>query len=389
MTGTRASIPRIAIDAQKLSTGQSYHAAGLSRYVFSLLRELRSINPPEQIVAYLQDARAPPELTATGGFAVRCTTWPTHRPLVRIAWEQAVFPRLLRHEGITLLHGAVNALPLAWRGRTVATIHDLAFLRMPETFRRGSRTYLAWMVRFVARRADCIIAVSEATRNDVIRLLGADPARVVRIYCGVDDRFRRIEDGRVLAEFRAHRRLPERFILYLGTIEPRKNLVRLIDAYTALRRGGVTRWPLVLAGGVGWGYEDVFRRVSELRLEEDVRFVGYVPEHEMALWYNAASLFVYPSQHEGFGLPVLEALACGTPVVTSNRSSLPEVVGATGILVDPTDAGSMAEGIQRGIEDERFRALLASQGPQRAASFSWRRTAEETLSVYRTVTRSS
>jgi glycosyltransferase involved in cell wall biosynthesis len=376
---------RIGINAQKLSTSESYHAAGSSRYVYSLLRELRTLDPAEPIVAYLGDVDPPDDLAPTDRFRTRRAGWPTHRPSVRIAWEQLVLPRRLHHDAITLLHGSVNALPLAWRGPSVVTILDLTFMLLPEAFNRANRLYLRWMAAFAAARADRIITISEATRQDVINHLRVPAERVERIYCGVESRFRPLDDGRALRELRDRWGLGDGFILYLATIEPRKNLIRLIDAYAELRRRGATKLPLVLAGGPGWGVDMIVRRVHETGMEQSVRFVGFVPEPEMPLWYNAADLFVYPSEYEGFGLPPLEALACGTPVVASNRSSLPEVVGEAGILVDPTDTVAMADAMQRVLEDERLQSRLSTAGPTRARPFTWRRMAEETLGVYRAV----
>jgi glycosyltransferase involved in cell wall biosynthesis len=304
---------------------------------------------------------------------------------VRIAWEQAVLPRWLHHDRVTVFHGPVNALPAFWSGPSIVTILDLTFMLLPDTFNRANRLYLRWMAAFAAARADRIIAISEATRRDVVSRLRVPPERVQRVYCGVEPEFRPIEDGRHVAALREKWGLDEGFILYLGTIEPRKNLVRLIDAYAELRRRGATGRPLVVAGGKGWGYETIIDRAHVAGVDEHVRFVGFIPEHEMALWYNAADLFVYPSEYEGFGLPPLEALACGTPVIASNRSSLPEVVGEAGVLVDPTDTAGMADAMQRVLEDERLQSHLSQAGPQQARPFTWRRMAEETLAIYRSV----
>jgi glycosyltransferase involved in cell wall biosynthesis len=382
--GTRPPA-RFGINAQKLSTSQSYHAAGSSRYVYSLLRELRAIEPPESIVAYLGDGEPPPDLAPTERFTPRRADWPTRRPSVRIAWEQIVLPRWLHNDRITVFHGAVNALPAFWGGPGVVTILDLTFMLLPEAFNRANRLYLRFMAAFAAARADRIIAISEATRRDVIARLRVPPERVQRIYCGVEPDFRPIEDGRDVAELRNKWSIRGGFILYLGTIEPRKNLVRLIDAYAELRRRKATDRDLVLAGGRGWGDETIVRRAHDVGVGEHVRFVGFVPEQEMPLWYNAADLFVYPSEYEGFGLPPLEALACGTPVIASNRSSLPEVVGEAGVLVDPTDTAAMADAMQRVLDDERLQSHLSQAGPEQARPFTWRRMAEETLGVYRAV----
>ncbi len=383
MAASRGS-SRIGINAQKLSTSESYHAAGSSRYVYSLLRELRALDPPEQFVAYLGQVDPPPDLAPTERFLPRRATWPTVRPSVRIAWEQLVLPRWARHDRVTLLHGPVNALPIAWSGASVVTILDLTFVLLPRAFNRANRLYLRWMAAFAAARANRVIAISEATRQDIIRHLRVPAERVQRIYCGVESRFRPIENGE-LRDFRELHGLKDGFILYLATIEPRKNLIRLIDAYGELRRRGSTSRSLVLAGGPGWGVETIVSHVHEAGLTESVRFVGFVPEREIPLWYNAADLFVYPSEYEGFGLPALEALACGTPVVASNRSSLPEVVGKAGVLVDPTDTRAMADAMQRVLEDERLQSRLSAAGPEQARPFTWRRMAEETLAVYRAV----
>jgi glycosyltransferase involved in cell wall biosynthesis len=375
---------RIGINAQKLSTSQSYHAAGSSRYVYSLLRELRAIDQPESIVAYLGEGEPPDDLARTARFVPRRANWPTVRPGIRIAWEQLVLPRWLHHDQVTLLHGPVNALPITWQGHSVVTILDLTFILLPEAFNRANRLYLRWMAAFSAARADRVIAISEATRQDIIRHLRIPAEHVQRIYCGVESRFRPIEKGQ-LRDFRDKLGLNGGFILYLATIEPRKNLIRLIDAYAELRRRRVTDRPLVLAGGPGWGVDTIVQHAREAGVEDSVRFVGFVPEPEIPLWYNAADLFVYPSEYEGFGLPALEALACGTPVVASNRSSLPEVVGEAGVLVDPTDTGAMADAMQRVLEDERLQSRLSAAGPEQARPFTWRRMAEETLAVYRAV----
>lgn len=380
---------RIGINAQKLSTTESYRAAGTSRYVFNLLRELRAMDTPERFVAYLGESEIPPSLGPTARFAPRASRLPTGSATLRILWEQLRLPHLLRHDEITLFHGAVNALPLSWRGPSVVTILDLTFLRMPEAFGRANRTYLRSMVRLASRRADRVITISEATRKDVIRLLGTPPGRVVTVHCGVDARFTPTEDAGAIALLRERYNLPQEFILYLGTIEPRKNLVRLIDAYTELRERGLTDWPLVLAGGRGWGEEAILERAALSDASQSIRFVGFVPEGEIPLWYNAAALFVYPSEYEGFGLPVLEALACGTPAIASNSSSLPEVAGNAAVLVDPTDVDAIADGMQRLIEDPSLRSHLATEGPQRARFFSWARMAEQTLGVYRSVLENS
>lgn len=374
--------PRIGINAHLLSTSPDYRAAGTSRYLRSLLGELRRMDPPEEVWAYLSAAHISEDLLPSGRFVLRPTRWPTWRPSARILWEQSVWPLALRRDRIAVAHGAAHALPVAWSGPSVVTVHDLAFILEPGTFSLRNRAYLAWMVPLAVRRATYVIAVSEATRRDVVRLLGAPADKVVRIHEGVDARYRPY-DADTIQAFRLAHGFSGPFILFLGTIEPRKNVERLVDAYLELRRRGCTQWPLVLAGSVRPGSERIRQRVVAAGLDDVVHFVGFVPEKEMPLWYNSAGLFVFPSLYEGFGLPALEALACGTPVVASNRSSIPEVVEEAGVLVDPTDVTSIADGMQRVLEASGLRQRLRAVGPGQAQKFTWHSAATQTLDVYR------
>jgi glycosyltransferase involved in cell wall biosynthesis len=310
--------------------------------------------------------------------------------VVRIFWEQVVQPFALRKERVDLLHALAFVTPLLSPCPSVITVYDLSFLLYPESFKRFKRFYLGLFTRLSVRRARRIIAISKSTKHDVVRLLGVSPEKVDVVYCGIDQAFRPLPEDQV-ASFRSKRGLPERFILFVGTIEPRKNVTRLIEAYADLRFA-IRDLRLVIGGAKGWFYEDVFARVEELGLEGEVMFPGYIPVSELPLWYNAAELFVYPSLYEGFGLPPLEAMACGTPVVTANTSSLPEVVGeapgtgsqghSAGLTVDPLDVAGLAEAMRRVLGDEALRQEMRKRGLQRAKGFSWTKTAQETVQVY-------
>jgi glycosyltransferase involved in cell wall biosynthesis len=237
-------------------------------------------------------------------------------------------------------------------------------------------------------RADLILADSENTKDDLVELLGVPRSKVKVIYPGVDERFRPIKDELALNDVRERYELPSRFILSLGTLEPRKNLVRLIEAFSLLSLLSPFPFPfsplsLVIAGGKGWLYEDIFRKVEELGLGERVVFTGFVSDADLPVIYNLAELFVFPSLYEGFGLPVLEAMACGTPVVTSNSSSLPEVVGEAGLMVDPMDVEGLAEAMWRALSDHPLRERMIRSGMRRARGFTWEKSAEELLSLYK------
>ena len=317
----------------------------------------------------------PPDVALTS-LQSRC---PTGRAAVRVAWEQLVQPWILRQIGADLAHAPVFVGPLFAHCPVVVTIHDLSFIRFPALFRPANRFYLTAMTRLSARRARRLIAVSAQTAKEVTRLLGVPPERVDVVYHGVDPMFRPLP-AHEIAAFRQRRGLPERYVLFVGTLEPRKNLLRLVEAFARIRHSGVK---LVLAGGKGWLYDELFATVKALGLSEKVIFPGYVTSDELPFWYNAAAVFSYPSVYEGFGLPVLEAQACGTPVLTSNVSSLPEAAGDGALMVDPYSVDALAVGLDRLLTDQPLRQQLRGLGLAHAEQFSWPRTAQETVRVYR------
>ena len=383
----------IGLNAHLLSLAETYRGAGINWYIHNLLTHLPRVDRDNRYTAFLGDGRFTPSTRLrraqssrsghrSSGLALKLSRLPTSRPVVRIFWEQVVQPFALRKERVDLLHALAFVTPLLSPCPAVVTIYDLSFLLYPESFKRFKRFYLGLFTRLSARRARRIIAISESTKRDVVRLLGVPPEKVEVIYCGIDEAFRPLAEDRVAA-FRSKHGLPERFILFVGTIEPRKNVTRLIEAFATLRPCDFANLKLVIGGAKGWFYQDVFARVEELGLEGQVMFPGYIPVSELPLWYNAAELFVYPSLYEGFGLPPLEAMACGTPVVTANTSSLPEVVGEAGLTVDPLDVAGLAEAMRRVLGDEALRQEMRKRGLQRAKGFSWTKTAQETVQVYR------
>ncbi len=372
---------RVGLNAHLLSLTRSYRGAGINNYILRLLQGLCDTGvgvgaASFEYCAYLFD----PAFVAPPGLEVRRSAWSTYDPARRIVWEQTCLAR--ESFGLDLLHGLAFAAPLAAACPTVITVHDVSFLRFPEAFRPLNRLYLSFATRISTRRARRVIAVSESTRQDVIRFFGVPPERVVVIPNGVTGDFHP-HDLESRMAFCAARGLPERYLLYVGTIEPRKNLVRLLEAYALWRSESGEMVKLVIAGGKGWYYDQVFKRAEELDLGDDVIFPGFVPAEDLPLLYSAAQAFLYPSLFEGFGLPVLEAMACGTPTITSTASALPEVAGDAALLVDPGDARAIADAIGAVVEDAALAGRLRYAGPRRAAEYSWSRTAAETVQVYR------
>jgi glycosyltransferase involved in cell wall biosynthesis len=293
-------------------------------------------------------------------------------------WEQAVLPRRLSKLGADLFHGLAYALPVGWTGPSVLTIYDLSFLFYPRAFNAPNRIYLAASTRAAARRARRVLTISEHTRRDIVRLLRVPEQRVDVTYPAADERYQPLPQTQVQA-FRKARDLPDVFIFALGTLEPRKNLVGLLEAYADLPQ---PRPPLYVAGGSGWRTSPIFDTVTRLELESDVRFLGFVPDAEQPLWYNAARLFVFPSLYEGFGLPVLEAMACGTPVISSSSASLPEVGGKAAILVSAHDRGALTREMQRVLDDAQLATEMRAAGRIQASRFSWQAMTDRTVASY-------
>ncbi|MEE8391496.1 MAG: glycosyltransferase family 1 protein [Anaerolineae bacterium] len=366
----------IAINAHLLSGRAWYRSAGVHQYIYHLLRRLESNGDDElRYTVLLGEGELPPDVA----LASLQSRWPTSRAAVRVLWEQLVQPWTLRQIEADLVHGPVFIGPLLAPCPIVITIHDLSFIRFPDLFRPANRLYLTVLTRLSARRARRLIAVSAHAAAETAQLLGVPSERIDVVYHGVDPAFRPLSANQVAA-FRQRQGLPERFVLFVGTLEPRKNLVRLIEAFARIHNG---RTKLMLVGGKGWLYDELFARVQGLGLEDAVVFPGYVMNDDLPLWYNAATVLAYPSVYEGFGLPVLEAQACGTPVLTSNVSSLPEAAGDGALMVDPYDVDALAVGLNQMLTDEALRCELQERGLIHARQFSWPRAAQETARVYR------
>ncbi|MBO9335117.1 MAG: glycosyltransferase family 4 protein [Roseiflexus sp.] len=378
----------IAINAHLLAHTRTFRRAGVSNYVEALLIHLGGIDRENRYTVYTTRGLDSAALGLPPNFRVKSSCLPTINPRVRIPWEQLLAPLLLRLEGANVYHGVLNVVPLACPIPSVVTIHDLSAFLFPQTFRRVNRAYTQWAIRVAARRARYLLAVSEFTRREIVRWLHVPPDRVVVTPNAADARFAP-PDPVQLEAFRRRTGLPDRFILFLGTLEPRKNLPLLLEAYARIARH--VDAPLIIGGAKGWLYEPILKRAEQLDLGDRLRFVGYIDQDDQALWYAAATMFVFPSLYEGFGMPPLEAMACGTPVIVSNSSSLPEVVGATpgspdqaaALIVPPDDADALAQAMLCLLSDADLRTELRARGLARARCFSWRTTAERTLAVYR------
>jgi glycosyltransferase involved in cell wall biosynthesis len=365
----------IAIDAHSVGA----ELGGNESYAVNLIEALAQIDQTNDYTLYVTKRAAVERFDQRWpNFKVKQTL--PHTPLVRIP---LTLSRELRRHPVDLLHVQYTAPPFA-PCPVVTTIHDLAFEHLPETFNRRSWMQLRLTVRPTARRAAHIITVSEYSRADISRTYGIAPQRITVTPEAASTKFFPVTNETELRRVRESYGIQENYILSLCSIQPRKNLVRLIEAYSSLRgvRPGVKLPQLVLAGKRGWLNTEIFRTAERNALSKDILFTDYVPERDLPGLYSGALCFVYPSYFEGFGLPVVEAMQCGVPVIAGNRTSLPEVIGEAGLLFDPFDTQALVNALAQVIDDSECRAVLRSKGLERVKSFNWKTTARLTLGVY-------
>jgi glycosyltransferase involved in cell wall biosynthesis len=376
---------RIAIDYSAAVNQR----AGVGRLVRNQVLALADVDPANEytLVYARPNNGALPEFPPARNFARKQVR--LRERWLAVLWHRAKvpFPADWLSGPIDMYHSPDFVLPPLRKARGILTVHDLAFLMRPECADAHLRAYLEEVVPRSVRRADYIIADSENTRNDLVVLLNVPPKSISVVPGGVEERFAEVTDPDLLASARHSLGVGEApFILALGVLEPRKNLNRLMDAFAILKtRQQATDLKLVLAGGQGWLVEGILAHHADSRVRDDILLPGFVPDNLLPAIYSAAGVFAFPSLYEGFGLPILEAMACGTPVVASRASCLPEVAEGASVLVDPDDAEELADALAQTLTDESLRADLAARGRARAAEYTWRRAAERLLRVYEKV----
>jgi glycosyltransferase involved in cell wall biosynthesis len=364
----------IAIDAHSVGA----QLAGNETYAVNLIESLAEIDQANRYTIYVTKQSAVDRFTNRWpNFKVKRTL--PHTPLIRIPLTLSIE---LRKEPVDVLHVQYTAPPRP-PCALVATIHEHSFEHLPETFKRRSRAQLRLTVRHTAQKAAQILTLSEFSRRDIIETYDIDPERVFVTPPAAPSKFAPVTNATELQRIRTTYGIQRHYILALGSIQPRKNLVRLINAYGRLARAKHKQLPqLVLAGKPGWLESETINVANQSDARKDILFIGYVPDADLAALYSGALCFAYPSYFEGFGLPVLEAMQCGTAVIAGNRASLPEAAGDAAVLVDPLDEAAIANGLNQVIENPDYRAELRARGLKRSATFSWKTTAQLTLQAY-------
>lgn len=381
-----------------MKIGIDYTAAvrqggGIGRYTRNLVRALARIDRHHEYQL----------IVAGAGYHRRhMGSWPSNFTLrvlplsdrwLHIFWQRLRLPIPVQvvTGRLDLYHSPDFVLPPTAGTPAILTVHDLSFLQVPQYFVPEFRRYLRRAVARAVRKARLVLADSQSTRKDLLELLGVAPERVSVLLPGVESRFRRVLDQRVLSATRQRYGLPGRFILGLGTLQPRKNFEGLVEAFSLLVRSNGSApesndMHLVIAGGKGWMHDEVLRAVERSGLERRIRLCGFVQDDDLPALYSLAEIFAFPSWYEGFGLPVLEAMACGTPVVAADNSSLPEVVGDAGILVPAGEPAALAEALSAVLGDTGLRGDLEAAGLDRVRRFTWESAAQQLLREYESVT---
>ena len=366
---------RIAIDASTIST-----QGGPRTYVLGLIDALLLIDKDNEYIVFYND---PMHL---GRFPLaKEVVLPGKNPLARLWREHVLLPLACQRERVDLLHCPKSAIPYFSSCPVVVTLHDLIPLKHPETEKFAAQMYWRLQIPIAARRSTFIITDSEHARQEILADFGCLPEKVRAIMLGFDPRMikpRNVAEGDAVCQKYG---LPPEYLLYVGTIQPRKNLDTLIQAFSRFKKIASSDNKLVIVGRKGWLYEQLFVRIKELNLEPEIVFTGFVPDEDLPFIYDRASVFLYLSLFEGFGLPPLEAMACGIPVITSNTTSLPEVVGDAGITVSPTDVDAVVFAMQQVLTDPLRAEKMREAGRNRAQLFSWEMAAHETLAVYKQV----
>lgn len=365
---------RIGIDARLTY----YRHGGIASYIRHLIETLPMVDADNDYLILHQRKDSRNLALGANQRKVRCWT-PSHHRLERLAMAVEVLPL-----GLDILHSPDFIPPMGGRYKSVITIHDLTFLHYPEFLTADSKRYYNGQIDSAVKRADHIMTDSEATRRDVLSLLDVPEDKVTTVLLGISDHFQPASQEIVTA-FTKPNGLPDDYLLFVGTFEPRKNLSGLLDAYQMLRDSYSDAPKLVLTGQKGWLFEEISTKFEQFMQQGAVQWLENVAFDDLPALYSGAHALILPSFYEGFGFPPLEAMACGTPVIVSNRASLPEVVGDAGIQVEADDAEALAEAIMRILSDTALADDLVQRGLARAKIFSWEKTAREVLDVYQRV----
>jgi glycosyltransferase involved in cell wall biosynthesis len=362
---------RIGIEAERANHP---NPTGVERYATEVIRNLALLDDKNEYVLYFRTEPQEWFKKLPANFILRVIPFPKFWTQTRLAWELLVRP-------VDVFFMCIQALPFLHPKNSVITVHDVAYEMFPRAFGAFMLFYLKLTTRWGVWRAKKIIAVSDSTKNDLVRIYGINPGKITTSHLGVDPIYHPRSYDDVQSVLDKYGLTFKKYVLFVGTMQPRKNLVKLVEAFEKLTIERHIEEKLVIVGGKGWLWEPVMERIESSPAQPTIKILDYVKFEDLPLIYNGASLLTLPALYEGFGLPPLEAMASGTPVVVSQASSLPEVVGEAGKLVDPNNADSIANGLLEVLQNPQLQTQMSEKGLARAKQFTWRATAERILTV--------
>jgi glycosyltransferase involved in cell wall biosynthesis len=364
---------KIGIEAERANLP---NPTGVERYAAELIRNLVKIDTQNEYILYFRTEPQQWFKELPSNFKIRLIPFPKFWTQIRISWEMITHP-------VDVLVILASALPLIHPKKSIFTAHDLAFEIFPQAFTPFMLRYQKWSARFASKRAARILSVSQSTKNDLVKFYGVDPNKIVVTHLAYDKEVfhpRNYEEIQPVLD--KYGLTYQKYVLFLGTVQPRKNIPNLVEAFQKIRKENRMEEKLAIFGGRGWLWEPIVKKVKTAGLDGSVKYFDYAPKEDLPFLYAGAKLLTLPALYEGFGLPPLEAMASGVPVVVSNISSMPEVVGDAGTLVDPNSVDSIADGLLKVLTDNNLREQMIAKGLERAKQFTWENTARKTLEVF-------
>jgi len=355
---------------------------GVGQYAKRLIEAMSAFDKKNQYLIFVKKNQVSDFDPKKENFRIfPCSAWLRFK-ILRILWEQFILPVRLEHEKTDILHSLHYTTPLFGNFRRLVTFHDMTFFLFPEKHTLAKKVYFKFFIPRSAAISDRLIAVSQNTKNDIQKIIGIPFDKIDVVYETANPIFSFKKDDLTAQAIKTRYGIKNKFILSVGTLEPRKNIAGLINAYHDLVLHKGIDCQLVIVGKKGWLYQDMFQAVKDMGLQKNIVFTDYVPDEDLVVLYNAAEIFVYPSLYEGFGIPPLEALTCGVPTITSNISSMPEVVGDGAVLIDPADSAELSRAIYELLVNEKFRAEIIKKGLMRSKIFCNEKLAQDMTAVY-------
>jgi glycosyltransferase involved in cell wall biosynthesis len=356
---------------------------GIENYIYNLLLNLKKIDKKNKYYLFFEkDRQIPIKFSDNTNFKTIIPKFPTRNQIERIALNQFSMNSYIKRARLDVFHEPFFTSPFFKNCPTIITIYDISNYIHPEFFNLKTKLYFNLLFPRSIKNSDHIITISKSSKEDIVNYLKVEPDKIEVIYAGIDNDFTKIISENKLGGVKIKYNISQDYILYVSFISPRKNLVNLIKAFNIFKKNTKEGVQLVIVGGKGWNSKKVFELVKSLKLENDIIFTDYVPKEDLIILYSYAILFIYPSIYEGFGLPTLEAMSCGCPVITSKLSSLPEVCGDAALYIDPYDVEDIAAAILNLTIDDNLKKLLIVKGFQNIKRFDWVKTATETLKIY-------